>query len=428
MSEKLAILGGPKAITEQWPSWPILTRHDEEVVLEALRGTGTDSVGPGGVIGAFETALNEYQGRKYAIATNGGTQALDLAVAVSGAGPGDEVICTPYTWGASVACVLHNNAVPVFADIDATLNMDPESLKERITNRTKAIVVVHIYGQPADMGPISDIARDHDLVLIEDAAQAIGARYRDGKVGNLGDIGCFSFQASKHVPGIEGGAFVTDNQDFYQHALILAMHPRRQEAQVVQRDYQRYIDSSAYNFRMHPLAAALAKERLGMLNDRNSKREQNCKYILEGLSDVPGIEPCQAPDDREHTYHMMALAYDREGLGGLPRENFIKAMREEGLGIGAYVSVPIHLRPRFQDHYYYGRGCPWTCPFGDRVVTYKEGDCPVAEEFCRERELTIYTGGLAVDCPKLLDQIVGAFHKVASQPEKILELPEPAAQ
>ncbi len=418
----LAIKGGPKSISEPWPSWPIITKRDEDVVLETLRGTSTDAVGPGGAIGAFEAALAEYQGCRYAIGTNGGTQALDLAVAVSGAGPGDEVICTPYSWGASVACVLHNNAIPVFADIDKMLNLDPESVNEKITKRTKAIVVVHIYGQPAEMKPLVEIARDNHLVLIEDAAQAMGATYRGEKVGKIGDIGCFSFQASKHVPAIEGGGLVTSNEDFYQHALILAMHPRRQEAQVDTEGYRRYIDSSAYNFRMHPLAAALAKERLTMVDERNAVRERNCTYLSGKLEGLPGIRVGYVEPHRTHTYHMMALSYVGQELGNLPRENFIQAMKAEGLGMGRYVNTPIHLRPRFRDHYYYGKGCPWSCPFADRLITYMEGDCPVAERVCRESELTIYTGGLAVDCSKLLDQIVHAFQKVTSQPEQAMDL------
>jgi len=421
LPQKLAIKGGPKAITEPWPRWPLLRPEDEQVVLETLRGSSTDAVGPGGVIGAFEKALAEYQGREYAVATNGGTQALDLAVAVSGAGPGDEVICTPYSWGASVACVLHNNAIPVFADIDRTLNLDPDSVNERITKRTKAIVVVHIFGQPAEMRPLVEIAQDNHIMLIEDAAQAMGATYRGKKVGNFGDVGCFSFQASKHVPGIEGGGFLTDDEDLYQHALILAMHPRRQEAQVDAEGYRRYIDSSAYNFRMHPLGAALAKERLTEIDEWNSKRTENCTYVNRSIQGLPGVRPTYVGPHRTHTYHMIGLSYEKDELGGLPRENFIRALQAEGLGIGRYVNTPIHLRPRFQDHYYYGKGCPWTCPFADRLVTYREGDCPVAEEFCSEHELTIYTGGLAVECKPLLDQIYQAFEKVTSQPEVIMD-------
>jgi dTDP-4-amino-4,6-dideoxygalactose transaminase len=269
------------------------------------------------------------------------------------------------------------------------------------------------------MKPLVEIARDHGLVLIEDAAQALGATYRGQKVGNIGDIGCFSFQASKHVPGIEGGGFVTDNQDFYQHALILAMHPRRQEAQVVAKDYQRYIDSSAYNFRMHPLGAALAKERLEMVDERNGKRTENCTSLISRIRDLPGIEPTPVGDNRDHTYHMISMSYVREEMENVPRESFIKALRAEGVPIGSYVSTPIHLRPRFQDHYYYGRGCPWTCPFADRVVRYGEGDCPRAEAYCRDMELTIYTGGLAMDAPGLLDQLVRGFDKVTSQPGEI---------
>jgi dTDP-4-amino-4,6-dideoxygalactose transaminase len=206
--------------------------------------------------------------------------------------------------------------------------------------------------------------------------------------------------------------------------MIMAMHPRRQEAQVVVKDYQKYIDSSAFNYRMHPLGAALAKERLELIDGRNAKRTENCSHISSKVGRLPGIEPTPVGRDRTHTYHMISLAYHRDQLGGVPRENVIKALQAEGVPVGNYVNTPIHLRPRFQDHYYYGRGCPWTCPFADRKITYGEGDCPNAEGFCRDHEMTIYTGGLATHVPELLDQVVWAFEKVTSRAEELTELPE----
>jgi len=412
MMERLAINGGDPSVKMPWPPWPILRPEDEEAVLGALRGTDRDCVKPGGIIGAFEEAFGSYQGRRFALACSSGTSALDLAVAIAGVLPGDEVIVPSYTWGSSVGCVLHNFAIPVFADIrEDTFTIDPETIEPLITERTKAIVVVHLYGLPADMDPIMDIARRHGLVVIEDCAQAHGAEYKGRKVGSIGDIGCFSFQASKHVPALEGGMIVLDDEEMYQHALTLAVHPARQQVEVVEERWRRYIDSTAYTYRMHPLAAALAKARLPLLDQQNEERRRNVGMLLERIKELPGIRIPITPPDRKHTYHMVTLRYKSEELGGLPRSEFIKALNAEGVPAFTYIGTPIHLRPRFQDHYFFGPGYPWKAPFA-RYVEYKEGDCPVAERICREEEVNIFTGCLVGEKEELMEQVAKAFEKV----------------
>lgn len=422
MKPDLALFGGPKAVTEPVPAWPLLTPQDEQVVLDTLRGTGRDVVEAGGAIAAFEKAFAEYQGRQCCVSTNAGTAALHLAVAVSGVEPGDEVITTPYTWGATVACILQANAIPVFADIEEeTLNLDPASIRECITDRTKAIVVVHIYGVATDMDPIMEIAEEHGLVVIEDCAQAHGALYKGRKVGSIGHIGCFSFQASKHIPGIEGGALVTDSEEFYQHAVLVGMHPARQGTQVSDEGWRRYVDSTGWNYRIHPLAAALAKSRVAVLDERNQNRNRNVLRFAEQVDDIPGVQVLRAPQGSFHTYHMVPIKYTADELGGLPRDRFVQAANAEGCGLYSYVSTPLHLRPRFQDHYFYGRGCPWTCAYASRLVTYREGDCPVAEKWTREHELMIFGGGLCGAAEQYLDQVADGLRKAADNVEVLLE-------
>jgi hypothetical protein len=292
------------------------------------------------------------------------------------------VIVSPYTWGATVGCILHANAIPVFADIDPhSLNLDPAAVARRITPRTRAIVVVHLYGQPADMDPILELAQAHHLVVIEDCAQAHGATYKGRKVGSLGHIGCFSFQASKHLPTIEGGMLVTDDEEVYYRALLLAMHPQRQVVETAQSPLARYVDSLGFNYRMHPYAAALGLAR-----------------------------------------HMIPVRYRAGDLHGLPREVYREAVRAEGVNLGSYVRVPIHLRPRLQERYFYGRGCPWTCRPGHPEIVYRPGDCPVAERFCAEEELTLYSTPLCDADDALIDQLAAAFAKVAADHQALLAI------
>ncbi len=428
MKSDLAIFDGPKAVTAAQPPWPVLTPEDEQAVLDALRGTGRDAIEAGGVIAAFEKAFADYQGREFCVSTNAGTSALHLAVMVSGAEAGDEIITSPYTWGATVACILQANCIPVFADIEMeTLNLDPASVADRITDRTKAIVVVHIYGVATDMGPTMALAREHGLVVIEDCAQAHGATYNGQKVGSIGQLGCFSLQASKHIPAIEGGALVTDNREFYERAVLVGMHPARQQAQVAEEGWRRYVDSTGWNYRIHPVAAALAKSRLAVLDERNRRRNANVMRFVEQTQDIPGVRVLTAPEGRFHTYHMVPIKYVAEDLGGLPRDKFVQAANAEGCGLYSYVYTPLHLRPRFQEHFFYGRGCPWTCAHASRLVTYREGDCPVAEQWARDHELMIFGGGLAGGAEEYLDQVAAGLRKVAENADVLLREAELAA-
>lgn len=422
MAEALALNGGPKAVTREWPSWPAL---DEEAVAEVnrvLRDEQLSQLGGTGIVGQLEKEFASYQGRKFPLACNGGTAALDIAVAVSGAGPGDEVITSPYTWGATVGCIIHNNAIPIFADIHPeTLTLDPESVRSKLTPRTKAIVVVHIYGHPTDMDPIMGIADERGIKVIEDCAQAHGATYKGRKVGSLGHFGAFSLQASKNLIGGEGGILFMDEEGDYFHALSVATHPARQATELpLDSPWRDYIDSLQPNYRIHPLAAAIAKAGLKHLDPQVSARQANAVRLAEGLEDVPGVRVQRVSPDCTHAYHMIPLFFVPEELPGVDREKFCQALRAEGVPIFSYVHTPIHLRGIHRDWKYYGKGCPWSCPFAERHIRYSTGDCPVAERHCDQHELNLGSGGLYEDQSELIGQVVNAFHKVAANADRLV--------
>lgn len=406
---------GPAVTIERAP-WPVI---DDEVIQAVIRVLKEESLSPVmqvGIIKEFEDKFAHYQGRKFGFAVSSGTAALSIALHVSGVGPGDEVIVSPYTWGATVGCILHNNAIPILADIDPlTFNIRTDEIEKKLNDRTKAIVAVHIFGHPCDMDPIMDIARRHNLRVIEDCAQAHGATYKGTKAGSLGHIGCFSLQASKNLMGGEGGILVFDDDALFDEVVSWASHPVRQFQELQDRPLCKYIDSIAPNFRMHAVSAAIANVQLERLDGWVAQRQKNLEYLTRALSDIPGIRPTYVAPNCTHGVHMIPLTYKEEELNGVKLGDFMNALALEGLETWSYVGTPVHLRPRFQENRVWGKGCPWTCRHAGRVVEYKKGDCPVAEKRCSGEELMVPSIGFHVPCSDYLDQVAVAFKKVANR-------------
>jgi len=413
----LALLRGPKAVTRKPPPWPLVDAKVVRAVTAVLKNEELCSL-TGGSPGEFEKRFAKYHGRKYALMVNGGTAALQLALAGCGVEPGDEVITSPYSWGATTGCILHHNAIPVFVDIDPeTLNLDPAKLERRITDRTKAILPVHIYGLPADMAAIMKVANKHGVMVVEDCSQAAGAKMRSKLVGSLGHVGAFSLQASKNLTGGEGGILVTNERAVYERALAHGTHPVRQHAELKDAELKRYIDSLGFNFRPHPLAAAMANAQLPLLAGWVREKNRNFERLfkrLEGIVEPHGAEFMRAHKSVVHGYHMVSFRIAHPELAAVPRAVIADALRAEGMNVGGYVGTPIPLRPRFRDLVFYGRGCPWTCRHTQRLPDYSAGNWPVAERVCGEGELLLYGNHYVYD-PKLMDQYATAFEKLVAK-------------
>ena len=412
MAAVLALLGGPKTVTEPLPAWP---RIDDEVLAEVMRVLTSEPlcpVGNTGIQGEFENRFAALHGRRFALATNGGTAALMLSVHGAGVLPGDEVICSPFTWGASIACALQCGAIPIFPDIEPhSFALDPESVRACITPRTKAIVVVHLFGYPADMDGLLAVADEHGIPVIEDCAQAAGALYKGRRVGSLGAFGAFSLQASKNLTGGEGGILICDDRELYERAMSMGTHPQRLVAELELPEFRKRIDSLAFNFRMHTASAAIANAQLDSLDEWTELRGRNAARLYEALRDAPyllGQEPPDAAEGSRHGYYHVPFTYV-PGVLPIDRDRFLEALAAEGAPAGLYVKVPFHLRPRIRDHDWVGRGFPWS--LSDSPPAYKPGDCPVAERM----------GGLELqfkasfheDTPLLMQQIADAVRKVA---------------
>lgn len=325
-------------------SVPLLGREEKEAILEVI---DSKRLAQGPRVEAFEKAFAAYCGVKHAVATSSGTTALQTAVLAHGIGPGDEVITTPFTFIASANAVLFAGGKPVFVDINEhTYNIDPQLIEAAITPRTKAILPVHIFGNPCDMQAIMDIAARHGLVVIEDACQAHGAMVHGQKVGSFG-VGCFSFYPTKNITTAEGGIITTDDGELADRARLIRSHGQRQRY---------YHETIGYNFRMTEIQAAIGQVQLGKLEQFIQSRRANAQYLTQRLKDV--IIPREAPACR-HVYHQYVIRVP-DG-----RDRLAEQLRDRGIATGIYYPLPVHKQVAYQQLGY-------------------DYHLPVAERACRE--------------------------------------------
>ncbi len=335
---KPALLGGTPAHKGGWVRWPEWRQSWEPEVLKVLR-SGRWYRGSAGQVDEFEAAYAKLLGAKRCLATASGTTALLVALNVMDVDAGDEVIVSPFTFIATYNAILIHKALPVFADTDPdSLTMDPASIEGRITDRTRAILPVHIYGMPCDMDPINAIARRHKLAVVEDACQAWLAEYRGRKCGVLGDLGCFSFQESKHLPSGEGGA-VTGNSD--------ELLDRCQSFHNCGRAHGSFKGDKPYftrgsNYRMQHFQAAILLEQMDKLVEETARRRENADYLTANLKQIPGIQPARLPENSQAVWHLYPFRYDAQKFNGLSRDKFIRALNAEGIPCGGGYTEQYH--------------------------------------------------------------------------------------
>lgn len=312
---------------------PIIGEEEIENVVEVLK-SGMIAQGP--KVAEFEEKFAKWVGAKYAVATNSGTAALHVALLSCGIGPGDEVITTPFTFIATGNAIVYTGATPVFADIDLeTYNIDPDTIEDLITDKTKAILPVQLYGQSADMDKIREIAKKHDLLVIEDAAQAHGAMYNDEKVGNMGDMACFSFYPTKNMTTSEGGMITTNNKELAEKARVFRAHGSNIK-------YKH--DEIGYNFRSSDIAAAIGLAQLDKIDEFNEKRINNANYLNEGLKDVEGVITPASPENRKHVYHQYTIRVTKGN-----RDDWVDILTENGIGSGIHYPIPLYNQPIYKE-------------------------------------------------------------------------------
>ena len=327
-ASKPAILGGKPVRTKSFQSWPIWDPGAEEHVLSILR-SGNWFRGRGDTVTQFEKAYAELLGAKRAVCTVNGTNSLLTAMHVMDVGVGDEVIVSPYTFIATYNVVLGSCALPVFADTDPeTFQINPDKIEEKITERTRAIMPVHILGIPADMDRIMAIAKKHNLVVIEDACQGWLAEWRGQKLGTIGDLGCFSFQNSKHLPAGEGGAVVGNDEKLMD--IAMSYHNCGRPYGSVKGTGQYPILGT--NRRMTEYQAAILLSQLKRLESDTERRWKNANYLTSRIKDIDGIEIHKLYDGvTKAAYHLYPFRVDSRKLNGMSRDRFLQALRAEGI-------------------------------------------------------------------------------------------------
>jgi dTDP-4-amino-4,6-dideoxygalactose transaminase len=347
--ETPAILGGQPVRTRPWPAWPDWNpKTDEEIVLKVLR-SGVWSRAE--VVTEFENQWAKMIGTKRCLAVVNGTNALVTALNQMDIGAGDEVIVTPYTWISSIQAVLLNGAMPVFVDIDPeTYQIDPEKIEPRLTSRTRAIMPVHILGMPSDMEAIMKIAKKHNLLVVEDACQAWLAEINHKKVGTFGDAGCFSFQNSKHLAMGEGGAIVSDNEEFIDRCY--SYHNVGFPFGTVIGSVGAGSVMLGNKTRITEYQAAIALAQIGRLDAQTTTRNINAEYLKSKIRQIPGIIPYKLYSNvTRAAFHMFAFRYKKEEFKGLSRDNFLKALRAEGIpnlsGYAPFLNKQPYLKHAF---------------------------------------------------------------------------------
>lgn len=420
---KLALLGGIPAVTIQKEfRWPLISEADIQAVTELLRSGAISDAGYGEATQRLEEDWAAYLGVEFALARVDGTAALHSALFAAGVGAGDEVIVQSYNWIATVGTILAANAVPVFADIDPqTLTLDPADVRRRITPRTRAIMVVHLWGHPAAMDELMALAREHKLTVIEDASHAHGGMYKGRKVGTLGDIGVFSLQASKALPAGEGGLLVTNRREYFERALLLAQSPGRLNLHLQLEEHRRFKNTGfgGFKYRINPLNAVIARQQMNHFEERNEIRQRNLDFLTEGLREVRGVRPpYTAPDVTRGGYYGYPLEYKPEELDGLPKETFLAALQAEGVEIANERYPLLHLEPMFAEHNPIGGGWPWSFNEATHRVRTRRGDLPVTEELY-PRLLAIPAYNKVIPCEDLFAQYLQAFRKVTQNVEQL---------
>lgn len=312
-------------------SQPSLDEREQNAVTTALM---SGQLAQGARVREFEQQFAAYCGVSHAVATSSGTTALWLALLAHEIGPGDEVITTPFTFIASANAIYYTGARPVFADIEPeTFNIDPHSVEEKITPRTRAIMPVHLFGQVCDMDALSELADRYDLAMIEDACQAHGAAVQGRKAGSFG-TGCFSFYATKNMTTGEGGMITTDDDEIADRARLLRAHGMRQRY---------YHESIGYNFRMTEFQAALGIVQLSKLEEFNQKRRANARYLDAGLAGIDSIILPTVKPDHRHVFHQFTVRIPQQ------RDAFRQALNARGIGTGIYYPIPVHKQAPYRD-------------------------------------------------------------------------------
>ncbi|MBN1291207.1 MAG: DegT/DnrJ/EryC1/StrS family aminotransferase [Candidatus Latescibacteria bacterium] len=400
MSE-LAIFGGQPIVTGTWPKWPVAGKRERELLEEVLSGDMWGGTGLGPKITALNEKFAKYCDTNYGAAVANGTVSMELGLKAWNIGPGDEVIIPAATFIATATAPHHVGATVVYADIDPkTCNLDPSKLEEAITDKTRAIIPVHIGGHPCDMDPLMEIAKKHNIKVLEDAAQAHGAKYKGRKVGSLGDAASFSFQQSKNMQSGEGGIIISNDKEL----IDLIHYSLGKFGRGIREKYSGHIHYRfGWNACYTELQAALSLAQLERLEEQTEKRAVNAKQLYRLLDGIDGIEPLvwQPYCDR-HGHHLFNIRFNSDAFDGVKRAQFLAALNKEGVIGSSFYPMPLYNQPLYE---------------ADKKLSMRKTECPESEKACHE--IIFLEQNLLLADEGMIERIGDAFRKIRSHASEL---------
>ena len=409
---KLAILGGePVRKNKSWPGWPY---WDENIIDSVVKTTKSRIwcriQSRSGTVPTFEKKFAQMMGTKFCVATGSGTQALHTCVEALGIGAGDEVITSPYTDPGTIASILVARALPVLADLDPqSYQLDPDDVERRITKNTKAIMPVHMMGQPCDMERIMEIAKKHNLKVIEDVCQAHLAEYQGKKLGTIGDLGCFSFQSSKTIACGEGGGIIGNDEQLMDKCYTVHNHGTSRAGRT---------EVAGPKYRMNEFEAAVLLGQLPGVQERFARRNENAAYLTSRLKDVPGIVPQKLyKGTNSGSFYIYATTYRKEYFNNADRSKFLKALSAEGVSLSPYIRQGLHKEP-WIEHILNSK--VYQKMFSKKRLTrYRdEIKCPNCDKVCQEMAM-LWASGPLLGTKEDMADIANAIIKVYENRDKL---------
>jgi dTDP-4-amino-4,6-dideoxygalactose transaminase len=409
---KLAALGGePVRKNKSWPDWPYCDQNVVDSVVKTTKsGIWCRIQSPTGTVPTFEKRYAQLTGAKFCLATGSGTQSLHTSLEALGIGAGDEVITSPYTDPGTIAAILSSRALPVLADLDReSYHLDPENVARRITENTRAIMPVHMMGQPCQMDRIMAIAKQHGLKVIEDAAQAHLAEYQGKKIGTIGDLGCFSFQTSKTIACGEGGAIIGNDEQLMDKCYTVHNHGTSRRG---------FTEVAGPKYRMNEFQGAILLGQLPGVRERFARRNENAAYLTARLKGFPGVVPQKLYEGTQSgSFYIYAMTYHKEHFNGADRAVFLKALQAEGVSLSPYIGQGLHKEP-WVDRILNARVYKKLFS-AERLRRYREElPCPTCDQVCQELVM-VWASGPLLGTKADMDDIVNAIFKVHEHREQL---------
>jgi perosamine synthetase len=409
---KLAILGGePIRKDKPWPDWPYVDDKMVDAVVKTTRsGIWCRIQSANGTVATFEKDYARLMGSRFCVAVGSGTQALHTCVEALGIGAGDEVITSPYTDPGTIQGVLSARALPVFADLDpASYQLDPGEVEKRITENTRAIMPVHMMGQPCHLERIMAIARKHNLAVIEDAAQAHLSEYQGKKLGTIAPLGCFSFQSSKTIACGEGGAIVGDDERLMDQCYTVHNHGTNRQGQTV---------TIGPKYRMNEFQADVLLAQLAGAQERFKRRNENAAHLTSQLKGCPGVVPQKLYEGTASgSFYLYAMSYQKEHFNNADRARFLKAVAAEGIALSPYIERGLHREP-WVDHIVKTKAYQNAFPARRLQQFRDEMGCPKCDQVCGEMVMIWASGPLLGSRSDMAD-IADAILKVYENRDKL---------